>query len=403
MGASVRIGGLVLSIGLVLGVLLVAPASPPGPWNAGSPEPSTSAPRYLSPRPMLLSPTPTNVSLTAGYPVNQSLRYCGAADLGLAVPGGAIDPGTTRETSASLTAPPTIALNATRWCHSFVPPTFPSVTVPTLGNSSPQTVPWTDPHDQYGTPSGCHTIASVSVRSDAFFSGTTAVFASNGTVTRSTVIWRSVGSEPIAVSAPDRAQPGSSVFASVTDLTYTLSLWITLHGDDVNCTDGEVLASNWSLNLTEGQPSPSSASIPSINGTFLVAPRLAVDEVAVTPAFPSVGGTFDLRAEAGGGVPPLSYDWQQLPTGCAPANAPNITCVAGAAGAWHPGVWVTDSEGLQGQNSTWVNVAPTPPHSTAEPARATPLGSPAIVALFLGLLAAMILTVYWASRRRIPR
>ena len=71
------------------------------------------------------------------------------------------------------------------------------------------------------------------------------------------------------------------------------------------------------------------------------------------------GRSAALLASASGGVPPYSFNWSGLPSGCTSSNSARLTCTPGAAGSYSVQVTVVDAAGFASDaTATWsVNTA----------------------------------------------
>jgi large repetitive protein len=68
-----------------------------------------------------------------------------------------------------------------------------------------------------------------------------------------------------------------------------------------------------------------------------------------------------------GGVGGFEYSWSGLPTGCAPANAANLSCTPTGPGAFTVDLTVTDSDGLTTTATVGFSVYPPPMVSAPRP------------------------------------
>lgn len=75
-----------------------------------------------------------------------------------------------------------------------------------------------------------------------------------------------------------------------------------------------------------------------------------------TPGSVPLGSAVTFDAIAGGGIPPYSYSWQGLPTGCTGSSAAILTCAPRAEGHYSVSVTITDAIGNMATTSLSVSV-----------------------------------------------
>ena len=79
---------------------------------------------------------------------------------------------------------------------------------------------------------------------------------------------------------------------------------------------------------------------------YTVAPGPSIAAPVATPAGPiELGGSVNFTTAATGGVPPYTFQWGDLPTGCSSLNATAIECLPSGSGEFNVTATVTDSEG----------------------------------------------------------
>ena len=92
---------------------------------------------------------------------------------------------------------------------------------------------------------------------------------------------------------------------------------------------------------------------------------LLLTELLALPSTVTVGDQLTLAALAGGGSGPLSFTWTGLPPGCAPVNAPTVTCSPTTAGSYPIEAKISDpaADAVFGNLTVLVVPAPvvTPP------------------------------------------
>lgn len=329
-------------------------------------------------------------TVVVNYPANQSEWYSGTLSANVVIPGGLIAPGSNLATTVNLSSPAIALTGNTRYPAG---PSLPNVSVPSLGKYGPVTSTW---RANWLTLGCDFAVSSVTVSSEGRFSAT--AMSSRGGDGASNLTWTGAGAATVPVVADAGAGPGSTVYAGISNLTYTFSLEVALHGSNVTCL-GSVRHGSFTLNLTMGQPFSFLASPSSTTAVFVVTPPLSVQDVRLDPAFPTVGENVLLSADVIGGVPPLSYVWTGLPPGCSGENNATLSCDILTAGSWQTGVAVTDGEGVRALNFSSLSVAsePTSPGPAAGSAPSGGVGSSIVLA---ASLSAVGITAYWVYRRR---
>lgn len=98
-----------------------------------------------------------------------------------------------------------------------------------------------------------------------------------------------------------------------------------------------------------------------VEGSFLVRVLASLSaQVIWSPTAIDLGMSAIVASRAGGAIPPIAYDWLELPPGCAAADLPQLNCTPSRVGTFPAEVEITDSTG---RNSTaWANLTVnTPP------------------------------------------
>jgi YVTN family beta-propeller protein len=92
-----------------------------------------------------------------------------------------------------------------------------------------------------------------------------------------------------------------------------------------------------------------------------VVPALGTPTVSASDTTPQAGSVVVLSVSVSGGTGPLSYVWSGLPTGCASADSPSLSCVPTSAGSSSVTVTVTDAAGVAHTSAAVeLNVAAVP-------------------------------------------
>ncbi len=117
------------------------------------------------------------------------------------------------------------------------------------------------------------------------------------------------------------------------------------------CAPGNVLAFECTANATGVWPV--SVNVTDASGgpgivvtmNLSVVPRLDLLAFVVTPTSAEVGTELTVNVTVLGGIPPLTFDYSGLPTGCVSANASLFNCRPSAPGTFSVAVAVTDRVG----------------------------------------------------------
>ncbi len=140
------------------------------------------------------------------------------------------------------------------------------------------------------------------------------------------------------------------------------------------CTPSGAGTSSVTVSVTDG------AGGQATSGTlaFTVNAALSIGSVTSSPPVVDLGQSdtvFALGTSGGSGV--YSYSWTGLPTGCATADAPSLTCVTSDLGTFAPNVTVRDTLGSTLTAGTRLTVVPDPTVSSIADSRSSvDLGQP---------------------------
>jgi YVTN family beta-propeller protein len=86
----------------------------------------------------------------------------------------------------------------------------------------------------------------------------------------------------------------------------------------------------------------------------------AITSFAAVPRVIDVGDSTNLTADVSGGVPPYSYSYTNLPSGCTSANLSTLQCIPSSAGTFLIQVFVNDSGGWPMSATVSLTVDPLP-------------------------------------------
>lgn len=166
--------------------------------------------------------------------------------------------------------------------------------------------------------------------------------------------------------------------------SYTVTVW-------VNSTDDQTTSRSLTLTVTA-------------SSTPLTIESFTISSTAVT-----VGEPVTLTVSVSGGASPYSYEYSNLPSGCASADTATLTCSPQSTGTFSIEVTVTDSDGATATDSVGLSVTSStgttnPGGGSSSSSSGTLLGLPdylwiAIALVVIALLAALVAI---RSRRRTP-
>ena len=272
-----------------------------------------------------------------------------------------------------------------------------------------------------GLPPGCAPTAGTTDQCRPTKAGSYVV---TGTVTDA--LGHSLNASALLLVAPDPAIAGATLTPSVLDAgtPFVLSVTAALGTAPYRYTYGSLPPGCFSADLdrlvcaaatpgtyavtatvTDSLGLTSSVSLP-----VTVNPPPSVLRLDPSVAQVAVDGVLQVTAIATGGTPPLAYDYQVQPGGCALADAPTITCRPTHPGYYLVAVVVTDGEGQSSSAVTGFTVnataqalpSPLPPipvNGTSYPSL-----QPRTPTLQLVLAAGLFVAALFASvRRRRPR
>jgi len=157
---------------------------------------------------------------------------------------------------------------------------------------------------------------------------------------------------------------------------------------------------------------PASGSV-TVNGApaqqgirFTAGVALLTVDLTVIPSKIRLGNSTVLTATVSGGVPPVSYDYSGLPTGCATQNSSSWTCTPSETGNFSVVVTVTDSKGTTAHATATLNVSTvsgTPPSNGAPSSSGlTPIELGGILAAVVAGVALFLFLIVSRRRRRAP-
>lgn len=131
---------------------------------------------------------------------------------------------------------------------------------------------------------------------------------------------------------------------------------------------------------------------------LVVSPGLGTPLVSVSATSFELGGSVTFTASVSGGTAPLTYIWTGLPQGCAPIDAPTMTCTPTTTGTFSVSLDVRDATGTAASSTpVSVTVKAVPPQSFASGANGLEW---ALLALVVVLLALAILGIAYVLLRR---
>ncbi|MGI0151492.1 MAG: hypothetical protein ACREC5_06115, partial [Thermoplasmata archaeon] len=332
-----RRGGLVIAshvgilAGLLVGLLLLsglgavsetprgglAPADPPGAASTA---------------------TPSADPATVGFALNSSLGADASASLSftvtLASASGLIDPGTSLNGTAELTAPTAVSLFLSAFGTSA------TMTIPPLGNFGPTTVPGLIySYLGYSLSLSVRTFGSVRANS------------TGGAASSRPLNWSDSGTREFPVSAAAGAAAASRLVVGVTGLDYALSVGINASGTV------PVLGAIDLPVVPFGPAGTGPGSPGQVLANYTVVPALSVLGFSAQPAPASPGATVTLTVSAEGGNPPLTFDYSNLPPGCLGANVSVLVCSVASAGNYRVSVHVSDSQEVERSANATIVVA----------------------------------------------
>lgn len=87
-------------------------------------------------------------------------------------------------------------------------------------------------------------------------------------------------------------------------------------------------------------------------------PAPLAGSLALGPTSITLGESFRFSAQATGGLPPFTYDWSVLPTGCDTQNLSTLDCTPSAAGDFPVHVTISDPDGQSVSLTGNVSVSP---------------------------------------------
>ena len=281
------------------------------------------------------------------------------------------------------------------------------VTANVLGGSGPYSYTWS------GLPQGCASGNSATLTCTPLASG-----SANVTVTVKDSNGVALASSSLQLTVSSRLIPGSiALDPAVLDLGQSTKLTVSVSGGSGG------LSYAWS-GLPPGCGTSGSVSLactPSASGTswvtvvvtdpngetvlvgpvsLVVAPTLGTASVSASVSSLTIGSTVAFTAVVTGGTAPYSYTWSGLPTGCAPVNAPTLTCTPTAQGTYSVSVKITDSAGASVTSSAQtvtVSRAPTPAATGLSNGLDWGILALAVIGLVVGLIG-----LFLALRKRGP-
>ncbi|MCI4323642.1 MAG: PKD domain-containing protein [Thermoplasmata archaeon] len=214
-----------------------------------------------------------------------------------------------------------------------------------------------------GLPTGCTSPGAASFNCTPTVAGnfslTVQVTDSNGDSVNSTSLGLTVDPDPVATTpiatAPEgESDAGQSVTFTTTESlgsgTYTATTWFGLPNGcvgntvSVTCSGNDLPAGQYSISVSVTDSSGYS-SAPSQALGFRVNPDLTVAGPSASRPSADVGQSVTFSASASSGSAPYSYDWLDLPTGCAGTSASTLVCPTTATGTFAVQLLVMDATG----------------------------------------------------------
>ncbi len=96
--------------------------------------------------------------------------------------------------------------------------------------------------------------------------------------------------------------------------------------------------------------------LPMANTTVTVVADPTVTGVSTNPSPPVQGQSMTLTVQVTGGSGSYTYSYSGLPTGCSSADRSSLSCTPSATGDYHVSILVTDTRGITGSWTGWLNV-----------------------------------------------
>jgi len=209
-----------------------------------------------------------------------------------------------------------------------------------------------------GLPAGCTSYDTLSFSCSPTVSGTFSVTVSVTDSNRLTVV-----SGPMVLTiSPALTAPALAGSATAVDVGQSVTLSVTVSGGGLPYTYAwtglpkgcvSTNAATLVCNPSVAGSSFVSVTVTDANGVYLssspfnltVSARLMPGSITLTSGTLDLGQGTKLTVSVTGGSGGLSYAWSGLPSGCASANAAQLSCTPGAAGESWVSVEVTDSNG----------------------------------------------------------
>lgn len=295
----------------------------------------------------------------------------------ISVTSGFIDPGTTLNGTATVSAPPTAPVVLTVLGSSS------SLAIPPLGGFGPFEIPGlTYSYLGDSLTLTLRTFGSISANGSG---------GSGSPIARS---WAANGAQSYPVGAPGTDGPGTAIAAGLAGLRYTLAVGI-------NATGTVPILGTVDLPVVPFGPVGSGNGSPTrVLGNYTVTAPLTILGFAATPSTAPAEGNVVLNVSATGGNPPLGYRYLDLPAGCPDGSGPTLYCVPTAPGSYTVRVLVTDAQGIQrSANATFTITSSAGGGGNGGPVGPS-LSAPLLAGLLLAVAAGAVATGFLFGRRR---